>query len=178
MSVKYSILGLLHYEDMHGYRIKEHIEKNFGYMWSVNYGQIYPNLKKLEQEGLISMREEVQNGKKGPPKKLYSLTDAGREAFQEWLFGSPERSMLLRDPFLMRFVFFGFGDKERALELIDEQIMAYEGDLAGRLSKKEKWRTKDVFVNQLAELGIEMNKMMLAWLKETRKKVAAGVQEQ
>ena len=46
--IKYAILGLLHYTDMHGYRIKEHLERNFGHMWSINYGQIYPNLKQLE----------------------------------------------------------------------------------------------------------------------------------
>ena len=47
MSIKYAILGLLHYSDMHGYRIKAHIEKNFGHMWSINFGQIYPSLKQL-----------------------------------------------------------------------------------------------------------------------------------
>jgi PadR family transcriptional regulator AphA len=55
MSIKYAILGLLNYSDMHGYRIKEHIEKNFDYMWAVNFGQIYPNLKDLEEEGFIHM---------------------------------------------------------------------------------------------------------------------------
>lgn len=92
MSLKYSILGLLHYEDMHGYRIKEHIEKNFNHMWSVNFGQIYPNLKKLEQEGLVTMGKAVQNGLKGPPKKLYTLTPAGRDAFQQWLEASLKRA--------------------------------------------------------------------------------------
>ena len=171
MSLKYAILGLLHYEDMHGYRIKEHIEKNFGHMWSVNFGQIYPNLKKLEQEGLVNMGEAVQNGQKGPPKKLYSLTEEGRQAFRDWLAESPEKSMLLRDPFLMRFVFFGFGDRERALELIDDQIRSYEDQLAARKSRQDKWHTKDIFVSQVADLGIQMNLMFLDWLKETREKL-------
>ncbi|WDP89231.1 MAG: PadR family transcriptional regulator [Desulfobacter sp.] len=171
MSLKYAILGLLHYEDMHGYRIKEHIEKNFGHMWSVNYGQIYPNLKKLEQEGLVSMGESIQNGRKGPPKKLYSLTDQGKTVFREWLESSPEKSMLLRDPFLMRFVFFGFGDKDRALELLDEQIRSYEDQLVLRRRNQEKWRSKDIFVNQVADLGIKMNLMYLEWLKSSRQEI-------
>ncbi|MDD9301439.1 MAG: PadR family transcriptional regulator [Desulfobacter sp.] len=172
MSLKYSILGLLHYEDMHGYRIKEHIEQNFGHMWSVNFGQIYPNLKKLEQEGLVSMGKAVQNGQKGPPKKLYTLTRAGKEAFQEWLAASPEKSMLLRDPFLMRFVFLGFGNSKRALELIDEQILSYEKQLESRRQNQKKWQSKDIYVTQVAELGIEMNLMFLGWLKSTRKKIS------
>ena len=177
MSLKYSILGLLHYEDMHGYRIKEHIEKNFGHMWSVNFGQIYPNLKKLEQEGLVSMGEAVQNGQKGPPKKSYSVTDKGRKEFQAWLEKSPEKSMLLRDPFLMRFVFFGFGDPKMALGLVDEQILSYENQLAKREQNKERWQSKDVFVNQVAELGIEMNRMFLTWLLSSRKKIVASLAE-
>jgi DNA-binding PadR family transcriptional regulator len=45
MSVRYAILGLLHYRNMHGYEIKRHIERHFGHMWTINYGQIYPNLR-------------------------------------------------------------------------------------------------------------------------------------
>ncbi len=171
MSLKYAILGLLHYEDMHGYRLKEHIEKNFGHMWSVNFGQIYPNLKKLEQEGLVTMGESVQNGQKGPPKKLYSLTDKGRKAFDDWLSESPEKSMLLRDPFLMRFVFYGFGDKARALEILDDQIRSWQTQLTIRMQNQEKWHTKDIFVTQVADLGVQMNQMFLDWLKETRQKL-------
>ncbi|MBN2077576.1 MAG: PadR family transcriptional regulator, partial [Spirochaetes bacterium] len=40
---------------MHGYQIKTHIERNFGHMWSINFGQVYPSLKSLEKEGLIDM---------------------------------------------------------------------------------------------------------------------------
>lgn len=57
MSVKYTILGLLQYQDMHGYRIKELIESDFGHMWSINHGQIYQTLKKLEEEGLVALAE-------------------------------------------------------------------------------------------------------------------------
>ena len=49
MSAELCSLGLLQYRDMHGYRIKEHLENNFGHMWSVNFGQIYPILKDLEK---------------------------------------------------------------------------------------------------------------------------------
>ena len=135
MGIKYSILGLLHYEDMHGYRIKDHLEKNFGHMWSINYGQIYQNLKKMEEEGLVEMVEMAPSEDGGPRKKLYTVTDAGRDEFARWLAGSPERQMLLRDPFLTRFVFFGFGDDDRALETIDEQIDIY----AEQLERRRQW---------------------------------------
>ena len=169
--IKYAILGLLQYKDMHGYRIKDHIERNFGHMWSINYGQIYSNLKKLSDEGLIRMTEVVQNDEKGPPRKLYSSTEKGRGAFQKWLHASPEKAMLLRDPFLMRFVFYAFGDPNRAIELIDEQIPRYQADLDRREKNLERWERSNVFVKLIAELGVSFNEMFLDWLAHARAEI-------
>ncbi len=171
--LKYAILGLLHYTDMHGYRIKKHIEQNFGHMWSINYGQIYPNLKKLYNDGLIQMTEMPQNGKKGPPRKLYSITTKGNEAFGRWLVTSPEKPMLLRDPFLMRFVFFGFGDTKRSLEIIDEQIERYKNDLNRREKNLKRWENSGTYVRLTAELGANLNEMFLTWLKHAKKEIMA-----
>ena len=170
MAIKFSILGLLHYQDMHGYQISKHIENNFGHMWSVNFGQIYPNLKKLEDEGLIALTE-VEQGGKGPQRKMYSITDQGRQAFFEWLSGDPERGMLLRDPFLMRFVFFGFGDKARALEIIEDQIALYKRQLEKRQQGMGRWERHDVFVRLMAELGVSQNEMFLGWLQRAREEI-------
>ncbi len=172
--IQYAILGLLHYKDMHGYRIKRHIEKNFGFMWSVNYGQIYPNLKKLSDDGWIVIKKIEQNGEKGPPRKLYTITDKGREAFAEWLASAPERSMLLRDPFLMRFVFCGFGDSQRAIDLIDEQIKKYEGFLERREANLERWEKSGLYVRLISELGVELNQAFLNWLKRAREEIRSG----
>ena len=167
--LKYAILGLLHYTDMHGYRIKEHIEQNFGHMWSINYGQIYPNLKKLHNDALIRMTEIAHNGKKGPPRKLYSITEKGKEEFAGWLKNSPEKTMLLRDPFLMKFVFFGFGDAKRSLEIIDEQIKRYKNDLVRRKNNLKRWENSGTYVRLTAELGTSLNEMFLTWLKHSKK---------
>ena len=92
MSIKYAILGLLNYSDMHGYRIKEHIEKNFGHMWSINFGQIYPGLKELEEKKFIKMLEVAPSENGGPQKKLYSITKKGTDEFSRWLTEAPEET--------------------------------------------------------------------------------------
>ncbi|MFZ2630691.1 MAG: PadR family transcriptional regulator [Desulfosalsimonadaceae bacterium] len=170
--IKYAILGLLHYRNMHGYRIKEHIERNFGHMWSINYGQIYPNLKKLQDDELILMAGVVQNDEKGPPRKLYAITEKGRREFTAWLDTSPEKSLLLRDPFLMRFVFYGFGDPGRAVEIIDEQIKRYEKDLTRRENNVDRWDKSGLYVRLIAELGVNLNAMMLDWLKHSKEEIS------
>ncbi len=169
--IKYAILGLLQYKDMHGYRIKAHIEQNFGHMWSINYGQIYPNLKKLQESGLIRMTEIIQNDRKGPPRKLYSVTDKGRKEFQRWLQKSPEKAMLLRDPFLMRFVFFGFGNPEDSLRIIDEQIACYEKSLKRRKQNLARWEKSGTYVRLTGDLGVRLNEMFLEWLSHARAEI-------
>ncbi len=170
MSVRHAILGLLHYQDMHGYRIKRHMEQHFGHMWSINYGQIYPNLKKMEEQGLVTKKEVARAGT--PSRKLYSITAAGKEAFAEWLVSDPHGTMLLRDPFLLRFVFFGFGSKDRALKLVDEQIALYETQLEKRRENMRRWQRQGIYVRQMGELGLLLNEMVLDWLKRSRKEIA------
>ena len=178
MAIKYSILGLLHYKDMHGYRIKKHIEQNFGHMWTINYGQIYPNLRALREEGLVTMKEVDEAGQKGPARKLYSITPKGREVFLQWLESDPEGNMLLRDPFLMRFVFLGFGDRDRAVEMIDRQIEIYKEQLKYREGNRERWQRHDAYVQAMAQLGVTFNEMFIEWLKKAREDILAAGQEE
>jgi DNA-binding PadR family transcriptional regulator len=171
MSIKYAILGLLQYSDMHGYRIKEHIENNFGYMWTINFGQIYPNLKELEKDGLIRMKDISPSEEGGPQKKLYTIEESGREELARWIARDPERPMILRDPFLLKFAFFGFGDGERALEIIDEQIILYEKQLSRRKENRQKWEKQGIYVKLLAQLGVNQNEMFLEWLRHAREEI-------
>lgn len=172
LAVRHSILGLLHYKDMHGYRIKEHLEKNFGHMWSINHGQIYQALKKMESEGLVSMVEVAPSENGGPRKKLYTITEKGREEFAQWLASDPEGQMLLRDPFLTRFVFFDFGDEERALEIIQGQIDLYEKQLESRRANMPRRKQQGSYVSLIAELGHDFNEMYLEWLRRAHKEIS------
>jgi DNA-binding PadR family transcriptional regulator len=171
MSIKYAILGLLHYKDMHGYRIKDHIEKDFGHMWSVNFGQIYNSLRLLKKEGLIEITDPTPSSDGGPKRKCYTILPAGREAFARWLSEPPERPMLLRDPFLLKFAFSQFGDNERIIDMLDEQIAVYEKQLIQRKTNRKRWESQDVTVQLLADLGIRQNELYLSWLRHARDEI-------
>lgn len=172
MGVKYAILGLLHYGDMHGYRIKELLVRDFGHMWTVNFGQIYPAMRSMQEEGLVTMaRVEQENA---PDRKLYSITEKGREEFREWLATEPERAMTLRDPFLLRFTFFNFGDDARSLELIEEQIKTYEEQLSERKSQLPRRSRGTLHAQLLGELGVSLNETMLEWLRHAQSELTAA----
>ena len=71
--VRSAILALLDDRSMHGYEMIQELEERTGGRWRPSAGSIYPTLQLLEDEGLVSP-EEVEG------RKVYSLTDSGKEA--------------------------------------------------------------------------------------------------
>lgn len=104
MNVRTLCLSILYEDDATGYDIRRMCaDGEFSYFVEASYGSIYPALARLEQEGLVTSKTVPQEGK--PARKVYSITDAGREAFAQDLMG-PLGDDLFRSPFLLlaRFV--------------------------------------------------------------------------
>src|ERR1039458_464236 len=57
------LLGLLTIAPMSGYDLGQAIRESVGFFWNESYGQIYPNLKALAAEGLVTSKNERQKGK-------------------------------------------------------------------------------------------------------------------
>ena len=80
----YAILGMLSHEPLTGYDLKKRIEVTISYFWpDLSFSKIYPNLKKLESKRLVKMKE-IKGGNR-PDRKIYHITNAGREKLSEWL---------------------------------------------------------------------------------------------
>lgn len=76
MSLRHGLLGLLTTWEASGYDIKQEFDGFVSVFWHSNLSQIYPELAKLENEGLIESRLVTQVGK--PDKKLYQITESGK----------------------------------------------------------------------------------------------------
>ena len=100
---RYALLGMLTYKPMSGYDMKKMSDHSIGHFWNENYGNIYPVLKKIEAESLVTMTREEQDGT--PTRKVYTITEEGRSAFSRWLTRPPEPA-ILREELLLQ-VFFG-----------------------------------------------------------------------
>ena len=99
MNVRTLCLSILYEGEATGYEIRRLcVEGECSYFVEASFGSIYPALARLEAERLVTSRTEQQSGK--PAKKVYSITDAGREAFTEELSG-PLADDTMRSPFLM-----------------------------------------------------------------------------
>ena len=123
MSTKYAILGLLNQKPMHGYEIKKEFEKSVSYIWSINVGQLYTLLKKMEGENIIVKKEVPQENKRD--KIVYEITDAGRNELQEWL-SIPILNRQTKDEFYLKMMFLTQLGKENSRKYVDEQIKAME----------------------------------------------------
>src|SRR3954468_7081379 len=78
------ILGLLAHQPFSGYDMKQAVDRSTRFFWAGSYGQIYPELRRLEREGLIE-GEDAPNG--GRTRRVYRLTAGGREALREGVVG-------------------------------------------------------------------------------------------
>jgi len=103
MDVKTIMLGFLMDNSMTGYELKKAFSLSFSFFSGISYGSIYPALKKMEGEGLITMTHEIQDGT--PNRKVYTITDKGKEIFRDSL-REPISLEPKRDSFLMQLIFF------------------------------------------------------------------------
>jgi PadR family transcriptional regulator AphA len=99
MNVRTLCLSILYEGDATGYEIRRLcVEGECAYFTEASFGSIYPALAKLEEEGLVTSRTELQDGK--PAKNVFSITTEGRQALIEQLM-QPLGSDVFRSPFLL-----------------------------------------------------------------------------
>ena len=115
-SVGKVILGFLSREDLSGYDIKLRVDDSTRFFWAASYGQIYPELKRLEEEGLIKGTDTPQGGR---ARRVYQITEAGREVLTSWIMDTGSTVELRHEGLLKVF----FAD---ALDSTDNQVAVLE----------------------------------------------------
>lgn len=97
MSLRFALLGLLDGHPSSGYDLTQRFAEGIGsYAWSAKHSQIYPELKKLTDDGLIEIAELGARG-----RKTYAVTASGREQLRRWLMSPPPASGV-RNEFVLR----------------------------------------------------------------------------
>ena len=150
-----------------GYRIKQFIERAASFFWSVSYGQIYPELRRLEAAGMLRGRDVTENGRR---RREYSLTAAGKQELGRWLTDPAEPSMWLRNEGLLRLMLV---DWDADPELIRKNL----GDLR-RMSAERLEAIRDLVPprergRRIQELGVRLLEETVRWCDETE----AGLDE-
>ncbi|MEW6266919.1 MAG: PadR family transcriptional regulator [Thermodesulfobacteriota bacterium] len=119
MDVRSMLLGFLTLKSMTGYELKKLFSLSFSFFSGLSYGSIYPALKKMQQEGLITVRLEIQD--KAPNRKVYNITDAGRKTFHQALKAPFSRDNH-KNAFLARLFFFAHLTPDERLDKAREYL--------------------------------------------------------
>ena len=130
----------------HGYELKQAIEHEFGALLpELNSGQIYSTLARLERDGLVE-GETVSDDNRG--KKVYRLTDEGRQVLHSWL-SVPVAGARLKDEFFVKFVIatsVGLADPVELIELQRGECLQSIRDLDARLASTSPGPTAELLV--------------------------------
>jgi DNA-binding PadR family transcriptional regulator len=129
-----TVLGWLSLGPMSGYDIRQKIEGSTATFWSESFGQIYPALKKLSDEGLVTMREHQPEGQR--LRKEYRITAAGKTRLREWL-GEPCGLQVRREELLLK-LFFGEKAPKGAMRAAVEQRLAIANRELADLVRSER----------------------------------------
>lgn len=141
--ISYLVLGLLRLGATSGYAIKKAADAGATTVWPVSLAQVYPELARLEQGGLVTRHDDPQGGR---ARARYELTQQGEQALLAWLRSPHEVPFQFRVEGMLRFVFADAAPKRDQIEMVqraqerlrDYRRHMYDKDLRGALMDFEQ----------------------------------------
>lgn len=127
MSLRFALLALLSVDAMTGYDLHKRFDSSVGHVWYAPDSQIYPELRKMETDGVVEA-EEVPWGTKGT-KREYHITEAGRQALRDWMNATLPYARF-RDAMHLKSAYFEWATPEAARAQLNAHIAHYEAELA------------------------------------------------
>lgn len=112
---------------MTGYEAYKYFQTSVGYVWHAPDSQIYPELRRMEADGLLESKETPM-GKKGK-RKTYYITDAGREDFRRWV-NEPAEYVRERDPVHLRAAYFEWAEPDNIRQHLLTHIEYHESRIS------------------------------------------------
>ena len=162
------ILGFLAVEPKSGYDIKQIVEKSTRFFWTASYGQIYPELKRLEAERLVARADEASGGRR---RITYRITAAGKAALNSWM-SDPRQVYELRDEGLLKLFFAGLSGEEAVVGVLEEKRDLHLAAIE-RLRQIEPAAASSERFGPLEtlEYGLGMHEFSAKWCEQTLKEL-------
>jgi PadR family transcriptional regulator, regulatory protein AphA len=109
------MLGMVRLGARSGYAIKQAADASTRFFWPTSLAQVYPELARLLDAGLLSRSEDPRGARE---RFAYELTEEGREALLAWLRSGREAPTQFRDEGVLRLFFADALPAEEQLELV------------------------------------------------------------
>jgi DNA-binding PadR family transcriptional regulator len=156
----YVILGFVRNEPRSGYEIKAVVDNSTRFFWAASYGQIYPELKRLAEAGLITGSDSPTGGRK---RTIYEITADGEEELRAWLRQEPE-TFEMRDEGLLKLFFADALPREEALAIL-RSMRARRLAVNKQLQELEQMKGEldDPFPMIVLQGGLEFTEWFADW---------------
>ena len=171
----YVILGMVRKEPRSGYEIKALVDNSTRFFWAASYGQIYPELKRLAEAGLIVGSDSPTGGRR---RSVYEITADGEEELRSWL-RQPPQTFEMRDEGLLKLFFAEALPREEALEILRsmrDQRRAVSERL--RAIKELKGEIEDPFPMIVLEGGLEITEWFANWCERMEARLLSSALEE
>lgn len=126
MSLRYALLALLRVGPQSGYDLQKQFSLSVGHVWHAPDSQIYPELRKMESEGLVEGEDQLR-GERGT-RRLYHVTPEGDAAFVAWM-AAPLDYQRVRDPAHLRAAYLEVAAPDDARAFLRAHIVQWESEL-------------------------------------------------
>jgi DNA-binding PadR family transcriptional regulator len=164
MALRYALLGALADRPRTGYELLKHFQQSLAYAWPASHSQIYPELARLLEDGLIE-----QTGSGARNSKTYAVTGAGLDQLRTWLRETaPDRRV--RSEAALRMFFLWLLEPDEAREQLAGERAYWQGvlDEFRRIEEEPTGHTKKARTFRIAlEGGIHTIEARLGWLDDT-----------
>ena len=164
MSPEYALLGILMTGPKHGYEMHSYFSSHMDQFWRLSMSQIYALLKRMEKNGVVISKGEWQNNR--PAKKIFSITQTGKEGFLNWIYSPVNHVRNLRIEFMAKLFFVKELKLKRATDIIDKQTAILREKL--HLLQHPKKNSMDEFQKALHSFKIAQTTSAINWLKECK----------
>jgi len=158
---EYALLGALMSGPRHGYEIRSVLRKGLGATWHIPTSQLYAQLKRLEERGDLRSSLEAQETR--PSRRVFELTEAGRNAFLSWVLAPVHHVRDLRVEFLAKLFFVGRLGLD-GVRLVREQDRVLEQALSRMSDRLE--RETDPYRRLTAGFKQATARAWRGWLRE------------
>ncbi|WP_158854666.1 PadR family transcriptional regulator [Saccharothrix deserti] len=120
MALRNAVMAALLEGEASGYDLAKGFDATVANFWMTTPQQLYRELERMEAEGLVTAR--VVEQERRPNKRLFSLTEAGREAVRAYTAESPGKPAVIRDELLVKVQCVDVGDTEAVRAAIAERM--------------------------------------------------------
>lgn len=151
MSLRYALMALLRVGPLSGYDLQKQFQVSVGHLWHAPDSQIYPELRKMEAEGLV-VGEDQTRGERGT-RRLYHLTEEGDRDYLRWM-EEPLAYARVREPANLKAAYLEAASPDAARAFLEEHIRHWRGEL-------EQWEA------ELVRIDARTNPMLMRRLEAT-----------